>query len=95
MIINFKFSEGDYVTVIANPDLGRFEVNGLHCENGAISYTINNGEVEHIKYEYQLKLERRNKVVFNKIGFKARKEGKGKPIIDNIGYTGCIEVEDN
>lgn len=90
--IDFEFSEGDMVTVKSFPDMGEFEVCGLHCLNGAISYTINDGEKEDVKYEYQLRLVKPSKVKPRKIGFKERESGAGKPIIDHIGEIRGIEV---
>ena len=97
--IDFKFSEGDSVTLITNPNLGEYEVNGLHCTNSSISYTINDGEEEQVKYEYQLRLARGDKTKKRKIGFKERKEQagfkgrKGKTTI--IGNTKGIELNNS
>lgn len=94
MTIDFKFSEGDFVTLLVAPELGVFEVNGQHCINGAISYTINDGDKDQIKYEYQLELYESKEVVIRKIGFKDRTEPKGRPNITHIGETRAIEVDE-
>lgn len=93
--IDFNLSEGDMVTVKSFPDMGEFEVCGLHCLNGAISYTINDGEKEDVKYEYQLKLVKPNKVKPRKIGFKEKDEPKGIPIVNHIGETRGIEIRED
>lgn len=90
--IDFEFSEGDMVTVKSFPDMGEFEVCGLHCLNGAISYTINDGEKEDVKYEYQLRLVKAGRAKPKAIGFKERAEPKGNPIVNHIGETRGIEV---
>ena len=92
--IDFEFSEGDMVTVKSFPDMGEFEVCGLHCINGAISYTINDGENENIKYEYQLRLVKPSKIKPRKIGFKERAEPRGNPIVNNIGDTHGIQIHE-
>lgn len=92
MIIDFKYSEGDFVTIVANPEMGEYEVSGLHCLGGSISYTINDGSEEFIKYEYQIKLSKSKNVNIRKIGFKERQEPKGRPTIDHIGKTDAIEA---
>ena len=95
MIIDFKFAEGDYVTVIANEDMGEMEVSGLHCLGGTLSYTINNGVEEFIKYEYQIKLSKRRNPKIRQIGFKERVEPKGNPSVTHIGNTHGIEMSDD
>lgn len=92
--IEYKFSEGDIVTVKSFPDMGEFEVCGLHCLNGAISYTINDGEKEDVKYEYQLTLVKPTKIKPRKIGFKERQEVAGKPKIEHIGDVHGIEIHE-
>jgi hypothetical protein len=92
MTIDFKYSEGDFVTIVANPEMGEYEVSGLHCLGGSISYTINDGSEEFIKYEYQIKLSKSKNVKPRQIGFKERQEPKGTPIINQIGETKGIEV---
>ena len=92
MTIDFKYSEGDFVTIVANPEMGEYEVSGLHCLGGSISYTINDGSEEFIKYEYQIKLSKSKNVKPRQIGFKERREPKGAPIISQIGETKGIEV---
>ena len=99
--IDFKFSEGDSVTLVTRPDLGEFEVSGCHCCNGSNSYTINDGVEEQGKYEYQIKLVKAGKVKPRKIGFPERKgqcrfKGrKGKPIVEHIGNTHGINIADD
>ena len=91
--IEYKFSEGDYVTVIANEDMGEMEVNGLHCLGGTLSYTINNGVEEFIKYEYQLELAKAKKIHIRKVGFMG--EGKSAKVsVNNIGETRGIEIHE-
>jgi len=90
--IEYKFSEGDMVIITPFPDMGEFEICGLHTLNGANSYTINDGEKEDVKYEYQIKLIKPSKVKPRKIGFKERELGTGKPIIQYIGETKGIEI---
>ena len=93
-IIEYKFSEGDMVIITSFPDMGEFEICGLHTLNGAISYTINDGEKEDVKYEYQLQLVKPTKVKPRKIGFKERQEVAGKPKIENIGDVHGIEIHE-
>ena len=93
--IDFKYSEGDSVTLVTRPDLGEFEVSGLHCCNGSNSYTINDGVEEQGKFEYQLKLVKQNKVKPRAIGFKERPEEIGKPIAEHIGNTHGIELNNS
>ena len=92
--IEYKFSEGDMVSVTSFPDMGEFEICGLHTLNGAISYTINDGEKEDVKYEYQLKLIKPTKDKPRKIGFKERPEVIGKPKIEHIGEIGGIQIQE-
>lgn len=94
MTIDFKFAEGDFVTIVANPEMGEYEVSGLHCLGGSISYTINDGNEEFIKYEYQIKLSKRRNAKIRQIGFKERVEPKGTPTINHIGETRGIEITD-
>ena len=93
--IDFNFSEGDSVTIVTNPDMGTFEVSGLHCLGGSISYTINAGNEEFIKYEYQIQLVKKNKVKPRAIGFKERAEPRGNPIVNNIGDTHGIQIHED
>ena len=93
--IEYKFSEGDIVSVISFPDMGEFEICGLHTLNGAISYTINDGNEEFIKYEYQIQLVKKNKVKPRAIGFKERAEPRGNPIVNNIGDTHGIQIHED
>lgn len=93
--IEYKFSEGDMVIVTSFPDMGEFEICGLHTLNGAISYTINDGEKEDVKYEYQLRLVKPNKVKPRKIGFKDRPKVAGRPTIDHIGDTHGIQIHED
>ena len=95
MIVEFKYAEGDSVTIVTNPDMGTFEVSGLHCLGGSISYTINDGNKEFIKYEYQIKLVKPNKVKPRAIGFKEREEPKGVPTVTHIGDTRGIEIHED
>ena len=93
--IEYKYSEGDMVIVTSFPDMGEFEICGLHTLNGAISYTINDGEKEDVKYEYQLKLVKPNKIKPRAIGFKERAEPRGNPIVNNIGDTHGIQIHED
>ena len=93
--IEYKFSEGDMVIVTSFPDMGEFEICGLHTLNGAISYTINDGEKEDVKYEYQIRLVKPNKIKPRAIGFKEREEPKGVPTVTHIGDTRGIEIHED
>lgn len=92
--IKFKYREGDIVTIIVAPELGLFEVNGQHCINGAISYTINDGDKEQIKYEYQLELHEEKDVEIRKIGFKRRPHLQNHPSVIRIGKLEHVEVDE-